>query len=113
LPITAKRLIATAQMRYYASFAMFERVIIQKNRMILVLPPSDREEFYEYNFKVLLHLVMTKYRNDIKFDQQRDSMKLTIENKHESPEMMIIWLSDLFNEIMSLYGVKKENLTED
>ena len=40
-------------------------------------------------------------------------MKLTIENKHESPEMMIIWLSDLFNEIMSLYGVKKENLTED
>jgi len=56
---------------------------------------------------------MTKYRNDIKFDQQRDSMKLTIENKHESPEMMIIWLSDLFNEIMSLYGVKKENLTED
>ncbi|GAB1442322.1 transcription-repair coupling factor [Ignavibacteriales bacterium] len=113
LPITAKRLIATAQMRYYASFAMFERVIIQNNRMILVLPPSDKEEFYEYNFKLLLHLVMTKYKNEIKFDQQRDSMKLTIENKHESPEKMLLWLCDLFNEIMALYGVKNESLIED
>ncbi|MCA0387251.1 MAG: transcription-repair coupling factor [Bacteroidetes bacterium] len=108
LPVTAKRLVLTARMRYYASWAMFDRVIIQRNRIMLVLPHKDREEFYEYNFKVLLHLVMTKYRDSIKFDQQRDSMKLIIEKTFETPEKVIDYLMDLFQQIMSLYGVKKE-----
>jgi len=109
LPLTAKRLITTAQMRYYASWAMFDRVIVQRNRIMLVLPHKDREEFYEYNFKVLLHLVMTKHKETIKFDQQRDSMKLIIENKFESPEKVVEYLIDLFKQIMTLYGVKKED----
>jgi transcription-repair coupling factor (superfamily II helicase) len=108
LPVTARRLIAIAQMRYYASCAMFERVIIQKDRILLVLPPAEKEEFYENNFKLLLQLVMTKYKDSIIFDQQRNSMKLIIENSFIMPEKVTEYLSNLFIEIMELYGIKKE-----
>ena len=106
LPVTAKRLIATARIRYYASFAMFERVVAQKHRIVLVLPNKEREEFYENNFKVLLHHVMTKLKDSVRFDQQRDSMKLIIEKSFESPEKLTEYLIDLFKQIMELYGVK-------
>lgn len=106
LPVTAKRLIATARVRYYASFAMFERVVAQKHRIVLVLPNKEREEFYENNFKVLLHHVMTKLKDSVRFDQQRDSMKLIIERSFESPEKLTEYLIDLFRQIMELYGVK-------
>lgn len=106
LPVTAKRLIETARVRFFASYAMFDRVIIQKQKILLVLPNKEREEFYENNFKVLLHLVMTKLKDSVRFDQQRDSMKLVIERSFESPEKVTAYLIELFRQIMDLYGVK-------
>ena len=106
IPQTARRLIEAARIRYYASFALFDRIIIQRKRILLILPPKEREEFYENHFKVLLHFVMTQLKNSVRFDQQRDSMKLIIESEFESPEKIAEYLTELLRKITELYKVK-------
>ena len=49
-PVVVERMIETAVLRYYASYALFERIVIQRNRMAVILPKAENEEFYTNKF---------------------------------------------------------------
>ncbi len=92
LPDEVNRLILSATLKYYSSFALFEKIIIQKKIISIILPPSDKEEYYKNKFLRLMRLILDEYKDTIKFIQRKDSMKLEIDNKFSSPEEIIEFL---------------------
>ncbi len=92
IPIIIERLIQTALLRFYSSFVLFERIIIQKDKVIIILPKGDREDFYKNKFLLLLDFINKNYSKDIKFIQNKDSLKLEIVNKNNSPEQINLFL---------------------
>jgi transcription-repair coupling factor (superfamily II helicase) len=92
LPEEVNRLILAAMLKYYGSLAMFERIIIQKNLISIILPPGDKEDYYKNKFLNLMRLILDEYSNQIKFIQRKETMKLEIENKFNSPEEAIEFL---------------------
>lgn len=98
-PLTVERLIQTAVLRYYASFALLERIIIQKQKIIIILPKGDRENFYKIQFVPLLTHINSKYSKEIKFVQSNETLKLEIGNKFEIAEKVLEFLISFVQEI--------------
>lgn len=103
LPILVRRLMAMAMLKYFASRALFERVIIQRKNIFLILPKGVKQDYYEIRFIEMMRFVLEKYKETIKFQQQKDSMKLVIENRFESPEKTVEFLIKFSKEIAELF----------
>ncbi len=92
LPDMVNRLILAATLKYYTSFALFEKIIIQKQIVSIILPAGDKEDYYKNKFLLLMRLILDEYKDLIKFVQRKDSMKLEIDNKFSSPEEVVEFL---------------------
>ncbi len=103
LPSIAQRLIETARLRFYASYALFERIIIQRKNIFIILPRGEKEEYYKYMFVELMRFILDEYKNEIKFVQQKEVMKLTIENKFTIPEEILSYLLEFCNKVVKLF----------
>ena len=101
LPVIIERLISTAILRYYASYSLLERVIIHDNKITIVLPKAEREEFYKTKFSLLMQWIMEKYSKDVVFKQTKDLMKLEINNKYDSPEKSLQYIIKFVKELNS------------
>ncbi|MFA7227570.1 MAG: transcription-repair coupling factor [Melioribacteraceae bacterium] len=100
IPPTIERLILAAVLRFNASNALFERIIIQTNRIIIILPKGDRENFYQNKFVPLLTYINSRYANEIKFVQSKETLKLEMNNKFNSPESAMNFLIKFCNEVI-------------
>lgn len=101
-PLVVERLIQAAVLRYNASFALLERIIIQKQKVIIVLPKGERENFYQNQFVPLLTYINSRYAKEIKFVQANDTLKLEIINKYDSPEKVLEFLITFCIEITDI-----------
>lgn len=104
LPEMVNRLILAASLKYYASFALFEKIIIGRKIISIILPPGDKEEYYKNKFLLLMRMILDQYNNQIKFVQKKDSMKLEIDNKFSSPEEIIEFLISFSIKVKGVYG---------
>ncbi len=91
-PVVVERMIETAVLRYYASYALFERIVIQRNRMAVILPKAENEEFYTNKFTVLMQFIVDNYSKTVSLKQEKNVMKFEIENKYSSPEDAVKFL---------------------
>lgn len=103
LPDMVNRLILAATLKYYASFALFEKIIIQKQIVSIILPAGDKEDYYKNKFLLLMRLILDEYKDLIKFVQRKDSMKLEIDNKFSSPEEVVEFLITFSIKVKVLY----------
>jgi len=101
LPLIIDRLIQAAILRFYASITLMERVVILRNKISIILPKSDKEEFYQTKFQEFMQLILSKYARDIHFIQTEKVMKIEMENKFRSPEETLTYVIDLIKEIDS------------
>lgn len=85
LPAQVSQLISTAILKYYASQALFERVIIQRKNIFLILPKGEKEDYYKFQFSILMKHIMEKYSDMVKFNQQKETLRLIIANSFASP----------------------------
>ena len=92
LPEIVKRLIGLATLKFFASYALFERVILQKRNIFLILPKGEKEDYYKTKFNKLMEFVMRGHGNKVKFSQQKETLKLVITNNFQSPEELIKYL---------------------
>jgi len=99
IPLIIERLILAATLRYYASITLMERVVVLRDRITIVLPKADREEFYQSKFQDFMELIVSKYSRDIHFKQTNKVMKIEMKNKFRSPEETLIYIIDLMKEI--------------
>lgn len=91
-PVIVERLISSAILRLHASYALFERIVIQKEKVTIVLPKGDSEEFYKNKFSALLDFINSNYSNEIKFVQSKEILKLEVKNRFDSPEHIMHFL---------------------
>jgi transcription-repair coupling factor (superfamily II helicase) len=92
LPAMVDLLISAAKLKLYASQALFERVIIQRKNIFLILPRGENEDYYKYKFNVLMKHIMEKYTDTIKFNQQKETLRLIIPNNFASPSDLLEYL---------------------
>jgi transcription-repair coupling factor (superfamily II helicase) len=104
LPILVKRLIATAVVKHYASRALFERVIMQRKQIIIILPRGLKEDYYTTRFPELMRYIMDNYKTNIRFEQLKDTMKLIIPNNFPTPEALLEYVVKFCREIAGLFN---------
>jgi transcription-repair coupling factor (superfamily II helicase) len=112
IPITTIRLIAAAELRYYASHALFERIIIQRNNIFIILPRGENEDYYKFRFVEMMRFIVDKYGDKVKFSQQKEVLKLIIQNNFEDPERTLTFLLRFSREISELQ-VTEETPVQD
>lgn len=105
MPALVKRLLLSAELRLYASRALFERVIIQPKRIIITLPKGNDEEFYQAKFRRLYDFIAGNHRKTIQFIQQGENLKLQINEHFNVPERAIEYLTGFAIEVADLYGL--------
>ena len=113
LPILVNRLLAAATLKLYASYALFERVIIQRKNIFLILPRGEKEDYYKYKFVMLMKFIMDDYKDIVKFNQQKEVMKLVIPNKFESPENLLVFLIEFSKKVMKLFNNEIKVINEE
>jgi transcription-repair coupling factor (superfamily II helicase) len=104
LPEIVKRLVLTATLKFYASFALFERIAIQRKNIHIILPRGEKEDYYKVRFVELMRFIMDEYKDKIRFSQQKDVMKLVIENKFEKSEDILSYLITFCSRVSKLFG---------
>ena len=107
IPTIVNRLLLAATLRFYASYALFERVIIQRENVIVILPKGEKEDYYKYKFVELMRFILHEYKNQIKLEQKKDTMKLLIINNYGSPEELLDFLIKFSSDVMDLFDVNK------
>ncbi len=93
-PGLVTRLLLAAALRYQASFALFERIIMQRKAITIILPKGEKEDYYKYKFVELMRYILDEHKETVKFDQKKDVMKLVIKNKFKTPEDLLKYLID-------------------
>ena len=103
-PAFVNRLLLAATLRYYASYALFERIIIQRDNMIVILPRGEKEDYYKNQFLELMRFVSSEYKKEIKFEQKKNEMRLVILNNSKAPEEVLEKLIKFTKEVISIYN---------
>ncbi len=103
-PEIVNRLLLTATLRLYASYALFGRIVIQRKNISIILPKGDREDYYKVRFIELMRFILDEYKDEYKFVQQKDVMKLVKENKSVKPEDVLNELIEFSKRVIELFG---------
>lgn len=106
LPEIVRRLVLSATLKFYASHALFERIAIQRKNIHIILPRGEKEDYYKVRFVELMRFIMDEsaYRDKIKFNQQKEVMKLVVENRFEKPEDILSYLITFCSRVSKLFG---------
>ncbi len=106
LPEIVRRLVLSATLKFYASYALFERIAIQRKNIHIILPRGEKEDYYKVRFVELMRFIMDEsaYKDKIKFNQQKEVMKLVVENRFEKPEDILSYLITFCSRVSKLFG---------
>jgi transcription-repair coupling factor (superfamily II helicase) len=108
VPVLVNRLVLAATLRYYASYALFERIIMQRKITNIILPKGEKEDYYKHQFVELMRYILDEHKETIKFEQKKDVMRLQIENTFESPEKLLEFLIEISSSINELFRNTEE-----
>jgi transcription-repair coupling factor (superfamily II helicase) len=103
IPGLVQRLLMIATLKYYASFALFERIIMNKNIVTVLLPKGQKEDYYKYKFVELMRFILEKHKDSVRFEQKNDIMKLVIKNNYESPQKLLEFLIQFSVNVAELF----------
>ena len=103
MPIVVERLIMIAVLRFYASYAMFERIVILRNGISIILPSKNKEDFYKNKFTVLMNFIVSDYSGKIRFEQNKNNMKLKMDNEYSSIEEALDFVIKFCKEVITVF----------
>jgi transcription-repair coupling factor (superfamily II helicase) len=103
IPVLVNRLVLAATLRYYASYALFERIIMQRKIVNIILPKGEKEDYYKHQFVELMRYILDEHKETIKFEQKKEVMRLQIKNTFESPEKLLEFLIEISSRIKKLF----------
>lgn len=106
VPTIVNRLLSAATLRFYASQALFERIIIQRDKTVIILPKGEKEDYYKYQFVELMRFILQEYKDEIIFEQKKEVMRLLMKNTFRSPEELLDKLIIFAKEIIELFSTK-------
>jgi transcription-repair coupling factor (superfamily II helicase) len=101
-PVIVERLMSIAILRFFASMALLERIIILRDKITFVLPKGEREEFYINTFPVLMQYVTEKHPKNMQLKQNKDVMKLEMKHSFSSPALSIEFCVEFCKKMIDL-----------
>ncbi len=104
IPVLVNRLILAATLRYYASYALFERIIMQRKIINIILPKGEKEDYYKLQFVELMRYILNEHKETINFEQKKKVMRLQIKNTFESPEKLLEFLIEISSSISNMFA---------
>ncbi|GBD86353.1 transcription-repair-coupling factor [bacterium BMS3Abin03] len=107
IPSVVYRLVLAAELRYHASFALFERLIMQRENISIILPKGENEDYYKFQFVEMMRFILEEYKNRIKLGQKKEIMKLIIKNKFSNPNELLLFLIKFSNQVAKLFAKEK------
>ncbi len=110
IPGLVKRLLMIATLKYYSSYALFERIIMKKDIVTVLLPKGQKEDYYKYKFVELMRFILEKHKNSVKFEQKGETMKLIVKNNFETPEKLLDFLIHFSESVKIIF--EKESVNE-
>lgn len=108
IPPIIERLIFAAVLRFYASYSLFDRIIIAQKQISLILPKGEYEDYYKNKFPKLMQFIIDKHSKDIEFKQRGETMKLEMFNKFANPEETLAYLIEFCKTIIDLFENEPE-----
>jgi transcription-repair coupling factor (superfamily II helicase) len=108
-PKMVDQLIRAAELRFFASFAMFERVIIQRKKIILILPKGEFEDYYQNRFPNFMKWILNEHSKDVQFIQRNKTMKLELENKFSDASGTLDFVIRFCREVDKVLNVTSES----
>jgi transcription-repair coupling factor (superfamily II helicase) len=105
IPALVKRLLMIATLKYFASYALFERIIMNKQSVTILLPKGQKEEYYKYKFIELMRFILAEHKESVKFEQKGETMKLVIKNNFVMPELLLEYLINFSEKVKTLFDV--------
>ena len=111
IPGLVKRLLMIATLKYYASYALFERIIMKKDIVTVLLPKGQKEDYYKYKFVELMRFILEKHKDSVKFEQKNETMKLIVKNNFETPEKLLEFLIEFSVEVKKRISVEDKMTT--
>ncbi len=102
IPPPAQRLISAAILRFYSSFALFEKIIILKNKAIIYLPKGSNNTYYSDKFPKVANYIVSVNSVKSQFKNEKDIVKLEIEHKFNTPEEILNFLIDFCIKIKNI-----------
>lgn len=109
VPELVKRLLQIAVLKYYSSFALFERIIMNRKNVTVILPKGEKEDYYKFKFVELMRFIITNHKDNVKFEQKDETMKLVIKNNFQSPEELLEFLIDFSKSVSKLFENNNKN----
>jgi transcription-repair coupling factor (superfamily II helicase) len=92
IPPPAQRLISAAILRFYSSFALFEKIIILKNKAIIYLPKGSNNTYYSDKFPKVANYIVSVNSVKSQFKNDKDIVKMEIEHKFNTPVEILNFL---------------------
>ncbi len=108
IPQVVERLFLTAELKYYASLALFGKITLSRKSIIFMLPEANNEVYYHKKFQLLMELVFKKYSALVKFKQSKKAMYLTAPNNFKSPESAILFAINFSREVSELFDQNRK-----
>ncbi len=112
MPANLRRLMGVSVIKFNASELQLERVILRRNEIIIVLPSADKEEFYKFDFPIIMKHIMEHHNNTVKLKQEKESVKLLISSKFDSPEKIIEYVTRFIAELSDLIALRNKKVKE-
>ncbi|MCZ6702820.1 MAG: transcription-repair coupling factor [Ignavibacteria bacterium] len=109
IPAIVNRLLLAVTLRYYASYALFERIIMQKKNVIIILPKGEKEDYYKHQFVKLMKFILDEHKNQIAFEQRKEVMKLIVKNNFANPEELLLFLIEFCQNTSAIITTNNDN----
>ncbi len=106
LPDKVELLILAAELRYFASRALFDRIVITNSKISYILPKGKKEIYYQEKLPLLMKFIMEKHSKSIQFQQGKDAMKLVMKNNFTNQEDMLKYVIDFCKAVKNLINEK-------
>ncbi|NUN10371.1 MAG: transcription-repair coupling factor [Ignavibacteriaceae bacterium] len=113
IPVTTKRLLMAAKLKFTACYALFERIIIKQSNIIITLPEAVKNDYFTERMKLLINHIVTNYSKSIRFEQNKNQLKLVMANNYREPEGSLTHLINFSKDIMKLYGTDPESISNN
>lgn len=77
-----------------------------KEKLFILFFRGEKEDYYKVRFVELMRFIMddSAYKDKIKFSQQKEVMKLVVENRFEKPEDILTYLITFCSKVSKLFG---------
>lgn len=102
VPAIVNRLVLAATLRYHASYALFERIIMQRKITTIILPKGEKEDYYKNQFVELMRYISDEHKDAIIFEQKKDVMKLIIKSNFGTPEKLLEFAINFSDDVKRL-----------